>query len=260
VEITAPETYVGVLLPSLMADLTPQHEARVVELKAKRGQIVKRGDVIVAFDLRPEQHELAIADAQLKAARAEAAAADTAWQAARTRSARRGAAVSVAGDMLALVSGEEQAQAQYDEKTAQARSLSALARVAEHAARVEQLRLTLQQGELRAPFDGIVSASNFEPGATAHIGDIVARLVGGTGLRARIAVPEEAAATLRAKHAQLRVLGRTYVADLEQFSPEPERASRMFIAEGSVQNSETDCAGVLGCPALAGRAVQVRLF
>ncbi len=253
--------FVGVLLPPQMANLSPRADGKVLELRAKAGQAVRAGDVIVAFDLRERQHDLAIAEAQLKVARAEAAGAGSDYMAARKRAARRNATVDVGGQRVALVSGEEAAQSHFEAQSAGARAASAAAHIAEQKAKVDQLRVALQESELRAPFDGTVSSVYFEPGMTAHTGDIVARIVGGQGLRARIAVPEEAASLLRSRHAKITLDDRTLEATIDQVTPEAEPTSRAFVVEGSVdvQGAQAACGGV-GCASLAGRPMRAVLL
>ncbi len=249
--------FVGVLLPPQMANLSPRADGKVLEIRAKAGQAVRKGDVLVAFDLREREHDLAIAEAQLKVARAEAAGAGSEYMAARKRAARRNATVDVGGQRVALVSGEEAAQSHFEAQSAGARAASAAAHIAEMKARTDQLRLALQESELRAPFDGVVSSINFEPGTTAHTGDIVARVVGGEGLRARIAVPEESASLLHARHARITIDGKVLMAAIDQVTPEAEPASRAFVVEGSVDLRNAGCTS--GCSAFAGRPMRAQL-
>jgi RND family efflux transporter MFP subunit len=253
--------FVGVLLPPQMANLSPRADGKVLEQRAKAGQPVRAGDVIVAFDLRERQHDLAIAEAQLKVARAEAAGAGSDYMAAHKRAARRNASVDIGGGQrVALVSGEESAQAHFEAQSAGAKAASAAAHIAEQKAKVDQLRLALQESELRAPFDGIVSSVYFEPGMTAHTGDIVARIVGGQGLRARIAVPEEAASLLKSRHATITLDEKTLTATIDQVTPEAEPTTRAFVIEGNVDLSgaQAACGGV-GCASLAGRPMRAVL-
>ena len=253
--------FVGVLLPPQMANLSPRADGKVLELRAKAGQAVRAGDVIVAFDLRERQHDLAIAQAQLKVARAEAWGAGSDAMAAQKRAARRGSSVDIGGGQrVPLVSGEEAAQARFEAQSAGAKAASASAHIAEQKAKVDQLKVALQESELRAPFDGVVSSVNFEPGMTAHTGDIVARIVGGQGLRARIAVPEEAASLLKMRHAKITLDDKTLMATIDQVTPEAEPTTRAFVIEGSVdlQGAQAWC-GSGGCTALAGRPMRAVL-
>jgi HlyD family secretion protein len=249
--------FVGVLLPSQMANLTPRADAKIVVVRRKVGEAVAKDDVIVGFDLRDQQHELDVAEARLKAALADsaAAAADLAFD--RERVGRRSTGVDMGGRYVALVSGEEAASARSAAESARARLWAASAHIAEQQARVEQLKLVVQASEIRAPFAGIVSAINFEPGMTVHPGDVVARVVAEHGLRVRIAVPEEQASLLEARHARIVLDDRTLEADIDQVSPEPEPASRAFVIEGSVRVMSAGAADELR--AFTGRGVRASL-
>jgi multidrug efflux pump subunit AcrA (membrane-fusion protein) len=240
-----------------MANLTPRAEGKVVRVLRKVGEAVAKDDVIVGFDLREREHDLAVEVARLKAARADAASAAADLAFATKRAARRSTTIDIGGEHVSLVSGEEAAQAHSEAQSARAHSASAAAHIAEQEARVEQLRLAVQESEIRAPFEGVVSSINFEPGMTAHPGDVVARVVGGRGLRVRIAVPEESAALLTARHTRLRLEGQTLLADIDQVSPEPEPASRSFVIEGSVRPTEASTESDL--QALVGRTVRASL-
>src|SRR5262249_19249129 len=159
----------------------------------------------------------------------------------------------VDGKRVSLVSGEEAAQAHFEAQSAGARAASAVAKIAQQKANVEQLKLALEETELRAPFDGVVTAVNFEPGMTAHTRDVVAGVVGGQGLRTRIAVPEEAADYMPRRRVRLTLEGKTLFANIDQRAMEVEPASRSFLVEGVVDTSPTACGG--DCAILAGRAV-----
>jgi multidrug efflux pump subunit AcrA (membrane-fusion protein) len=241
-----------------MADLSTSADAKVVAVHAKVGESVKRGDVIVAFDLRARQHDLEMAQAQLRVLRADASVASSDLAVATTRAGRRSGSIDVAGHSYALVSAEEQAQSRAEVDSAKARATAASARIAEQSARVEQLHLALRESDLRAPFDGIVSWLTFEPGMTAHAGEVVARVVGGgAGLRARIAVPETSAAVLPLRHARLTWEGHAVRATVAHVTAEAEPASRVFLVDADVEVPEALCTG--NCYALAGRPVWATL-
>jgi multidrug efflux pump subunit AcrA (membrane-fusion protein) len=251
------DEFVGVLLPSQMANLTPRFAAKIVVVRRKVGESVAKDDVIVGFDLRDQQHDLVVAEARLKAALADSAAAAADLASDRQRVARRSTGVDLGGRYVALVSGEEAASARSLAESARARLSAASAHIAEQQARVEQLKLVVKDSEIRAPFAGVVSAINFEPGMTVNPGDVVARVVAEHGLRVRIAVPEEHAAQLAARHARIALDDRTLDADIDQVSPEPEPASRAFVIEGSVRVASARAADELR--AFTGRGVRASL-
>ncbi len=248
---------VGVLLPPMMANLSPRADGRILSVPVKLGQNVRAGDVLVSFDPREKRHDLAMAKAQLAATGADAAAAHSELDSARKRYARRNTTVEVGGKSISLVSAEEAAQANSDAQSADARVASAWAKFAEQRAKVEQLHLALEETELHAPFDGVVTALNFGVGTTAHTGDVIARVVGGTGLRVRIAVPEELAELMSHPRARLTLEDRTFSATIDQRATEVEPASRAFLVEGTVGLAEEACGG--DCALFAGRAVRVSM-
>jgi RND family efflux transporter MFP subunit len=249
----------GVLLPPQMANLSPRVDARVLENKVKVGARVQAGQVLVSFDLRELQHDLSIAEAQLKVARAEAAGAYSDAASARTRAKRRDAYVDVGGKRVALVSTEEATQAKFDAQSAGAKAASASAHVSELKARVSQLRLQLEQSEVRAPYEGIVTGIYFEPGMTAHPGDTVARVVGGgQGLRVRIAVGEDAAPLLVRRRVRCALDEKTLHATIDQVAPEVEPSSRTFLMDGNVELDSKVCGD--DCALLAGRVVRATLL
>jgi RND family efflux transporter MFP subunit len=252
-------TFAAVLLPPQMANVAPRRDGKLVEIPVKVGQLVKKGDLLAAFDARERQHDLAMAVAQLKAAQGSAAAAGADFAATSRRASRRNASVEIGGQKIAVVSGEEAAQSVLDARSAAGRSASASAQVSEGRARIAQLKLALEETELRAPYDGVVTGVFFEAGTNAHANETVVRMVGaGRGLRVRIGLPEEEHARLAtAKRARVDIgQGRSLMASIDRIAPEVEPASRTFLLEGSVEVDDQcqDCAG------LAGRAVRASIM
>jgi RND family efflux transporter MFP subunit len=249
--------FAGVLLPPRMANIAPHADGRVESVLVKVGHAVRKGDIILRFDARQRKHELAQAQAALRGAQASAGAASSEWIAARHRASRRTATVEVNGKAIPIVSGEEAAQAQFDARTASAKAGSAGASIAEAQAHVQALTIALEEADVRAPFDGVVTAILFEPGVSVPANEPVARVVGGSGLRVRFAVAEEDAEVLRELR-RARVLLETTVlfASIDQVAPEVEPASRTFFVEGMIEGGEAAC-GRTGCAMVAGRAVRV---
>jgi RND family efflux transporter MFP subunit len=243
--------FVGVLLPEQMATLTQRAEGRVLRVSAKLGQAVHKGDILMEIDPRDSEHALAIAKAGLKSAQASAGAAGAAAAAAHNRAARRNVMVG----NIAIVSAEEAAQSVAEAQTAGGHAAAAAAEIEQQKARVEQLKLALEETRVVAPFDGVVSTVYFEPGSTVHPGDPVVRVVGGSGLRVRFAIPEDAAAMLRASRSvHLRFDTREAFASVDQIAPELDVASRTYLVEGTIIDQARLCPQ--GCTFLAGQIVR----
>jgi len=265
----SPPSFVGVIVPARFAKLAPRTDGNLVAVAVKVGQRVREGDVLARFDARDRKNELAMAEAQLRAAHGNVASAGADLAAARQRAARRNAFVVVDGERVPVVSGEEASQSVLTSHGAAGRAVSASAQVAEMRARVAQLRLQLDETVLRAPHDGVVTAVYFEPGMTVHATETVLRIVGlGDRLRVRIAVPEESRAVL-AGVARARLGlddGRVLGATLDAVSPEVDAASRTILVEGAVDPDPVDPdparpGSPAGDPAaLAGQPVRATLL
>ena len=249
------ETFVGVLLPPQMANVAPRAEGKLTDVPVRVGQRVDKGAVLAVFDARDRAHDLAVAQAQVRAALGASASAAADLAAARHRAARRNATVEVGGRAIAIVSAEESTQASLEASGAAGRAVMASAQVAEQRARIAQLRLALEETQLRAPFDGVVTAVYFEAGMRLHGGDTVVRVVGsGRGLRVRIAVAEEASERLRSVTVARLALdaNRSLTATLDHRSPEVDGASRTFLVEGTVDVDDR-CEE---CAVLAGKTIR----
>lgn len=255
--------FVAVLLPPQMANLSPKADGRIVAVKVKVGQAVRTGDTLVEFDPRERQHDLDMARAALEAARAEAGGAGASYRSARRRLSMLRGTVVVGGKSYDLTSAIDVTKAEADMATAAASSAASGSKIKEQRAKVAQLELALRETELQAPYDGVVTAINFEPGATAHTGDSVVRVVGNGGaapqLRVRIAVPEQSGELVKRKRARLTLDdGRTLLADIDQRAIEVEPASRTYFIEGWVELGRDSCAG--DCAMLDGRAVRATML
>jgi multidrug resistance efflux pump len=171
--------------------------------------------------------------------------------------------IDVGGKRISIVSGEERGQALADQGAAAGRATSAAGQIAQQKAMIEQLKVVLEHMSPVSPFDGVVTALYVEQGTTAHNGQPLIRVVGGQGLRARIAVPEESAGVwVGRRRAQLEVevsgQTRTFWSVIDQVAPEVEPASRAFFVEGPVSANTDSCAG--DCALLAGRPVRASLI
>jgi RND family efflux transporter MFP subunit len=233
-----PPSFASVLLPPKMANVSSRADGRLVEVAVTVGQIVHKGDRLAVFDARERQHDLAMTEAQLKSALGAAGAAGAELAAARHRATRRSETVDVGGKRIALVSAEEASQSLFDANGAAGRATQASGQVAEQRAKIAALKVALEEAELRAPYDGVVTGLYFEAGMNVHANETVVRIVGGgEGLRVRIAVSEDERARAGAmKHARL-VLddGRVFTATIQRVSPEVEPASRTYLVEGDVE-------------------------
>jgi len=256
---TLDEGFVGVLVPPQAVNVASREDAKIVKIRVRVGDVVHEGDLLAQLDDRIKKHELSIARAALRAAQAQSSSADVDLDSAREKKARRAATVNVGDDSVAVVSGEELANARFDEQSARSKRASARASIRLAAERVSQLQTEIDQLVLRAPFDGVVGARYADTGAFLRAGEPVLRLLGTGGLRVRFAVAEEDVPRLSSRrHIEARVDGATVRGTIEQVAPEVEPSSRTVVCEASVDAAASECAG--DCGRLTGRTLRVRVI
>jgi RND family efflux transporter MFP subunit len=251
-----PSGYPGVLLPPETIELASRHEGKLASVNVKMGDRVTRDQVVAALDTKLLKQELVAAEASRRAALADASRAGADFANARSRSQRRDAVVKVDGAAIPVVSAEESSAAQFEARSAASRAAGASAAVHERAARLEQLKLTVAEAEFRAPFDGVIAARYFDPGAYIKPGLPVLRVISTMGVRVRFALPEEES-SVAAMQAVVDVVlddGKRMTGRVEQIAPEIEPASRTLFVEASLRTTETSA---VERAVLAGRVVRV---
>lgn len=169
----------GVVEAVRQADLTAQTAGRVTVINVDVNDRVAKGDVLLRLTAVEQRAGAETARAQLRAAEAAAAEAETSY--------RRYAA---------LAAGQYVSRAQIDQARA-ARDSAAAVRDAARA----QLAQAGQQAEytvIRAPFAGIVSARQVEPGESVAPGQPLMSVYAPGELRIEVQVPQSDAVAIRA--------------------------------------------------------------
>jgi membrane fusion protein (multidrug efflux system) len=221
--------YIGVLVPPEAADLASRQDGKLMEVRVKVGQKVKKNAILALFDTRMLKHELQAAQAQA------GAAADQAR--------RRGGTIEVAGQKVAIVAEGDRASAQFEASAA--------------GARVEQLKAALELAEIRAPFDGAVTVVYTGAGNYLKAGTPIVRVIGDGTLRLRFCIPDENVIKPPVKSqvdARLKN-GRLLRATVESHSPEIETTSHCIFTDAVVDEMPPDCGEL--CSQLAARTVRV---
>ena len=225
--------FVGVIVAHETVDLVPKAPGRIKEITVRLGDKVKRDDLVATLDAQAARQELAMAEAGLSAASAEFEKATLEAGQAHERAKRR-EPEAAGGDHL--FSKEEVSDARYQDKLAGPRLRTARASVAEKSARVKQLRAALADLDLRAPFDGTVSARYVDPGAVVGPTTTIVRLINPDDLWVRFAMPEDRAGAVQPNQ-KVRVAIENLAevdAVVEKVAPEVDAASRMVIAEAKL--------------------------
>ena len=156
---------VGTVRAQQMAQLSAQIVASVRKLNVAEGTKVHAGEVLVVLDSAQQQAGVESANAAIRAAQQEIAAAD--------------ADASLAASTLKRyeflqekrsVSPHEMDEVQARAKAASARRDMAHAQLAQAEAGLAQARTMQGYTQIRAPFDGVVTAKLADPGAMATAG------------------------------------------------------------------------------------------
>jgi multidrug efflux pump subunit AcrA (membrane-fusion protein) len=246
------EGWTGVLLsPSI--ELTSRSDTTMKQLNVRVGDSVMAGAVLAQLDTTHLRHQLAAAEASLRASRADAWQASVQLKQARDRQRRRDGFVTYGSAALPVVSDEEKADSRFDSAQASGRVSAATASAQERAASVEALRTSLEEATLRAPFDGVIATTFVERGGHVRAGQQVIRLVGRGALRVRFAHPDGARDVHIGTRVTLEWDDRRLVAEVDRIAPEVEPSSSTTFVEGTV-NLENGVDRL----ALAGRIVTVR--
>jgi RND family efflux transporter MFP subunit len=221
------EAFVGVIFARQQVDLASTAQAVVETVPVQLGSQVERGDTIATLDADAVRRELAAAGAAVRAANADLSAARVELAAASEK-------VKRLSRFPEGVPGEEIVSARTRERLLSSQLVGARARVGGAMARVEQLRVLVENAAIVAPFDGVIAARYVDPGALVGPGKPIARLISADDLWVRFAVAEERAGTVHVKacvRVALRSPDLSVPGSVEMVAPQVDTALRMLIAE-----------------------------
>ena len=166
-------TLTGMIAADQRADVTADTQGKVINVMIERGQKVKIGQPVVQLDVRSSALSAREAQANLEAARAQKQLADQ--ECARTKSLLEKGAIT---------------QSEYDRQSTQC--TSALQQVSAAQARTEMMAKSVNDGLVRAPFDGVISEKMISPGEWVAPGKALFTLVKDQPLKIELSVPEKA--------------------------------------------------------------------
>lgn len=200
----------GTVRSRTVANIAPRMTARIIEIKVKAGDKVKKGAVIARLDERDVKAQENAALAALAGANAQANRAKADEQ--RIRS---------------LYSKEAATRENFDAVVARAKEVQA--GVNQAASTVTEIRSHLADSLLLAPFDGIVVKRLKEPGDMALPGVPVVTLQTSQGLRLEADVPSTCAGRYSIGMdvtVRIDTLGLTSRAQIDEISPEVDPQTR----------------------------------
>ncbi|SDL03326.1 membrane fusion protein, multidrug efflux system [Franzmannia pantelleriensis] len=188
-------------------ELRARREGQIDALPVAQGERVEAGQTLLELDREDLPSQLARAEADLALARAELDGADQLRQ-------------------RDLVSRIEQ--------------LRLAGAVAGAEADVEQLRKMLEHTRPAAPFAGTLDQLNVDPGATLQVGEVYARLVDDTQLRASAHIAQRDALDLEpGLPVSVRLLdGSTLDGELSYVASRADESTRSFAVEARLDNPD----------------------
>ncbi|MBD3898091.1 efflux RND transporter periplasmic adaptor subunit [Halomonas sp. ML-15] len=188
-------------------ELRARREGQIDALPVAQGERVEAGQTLLELAREDLPSQLARAEADLELARAELAGADQLRQ-------------------RDLVSRTEQ--------------LRLAGAVAGAVAEVEQLRQALEHTRPKAPFAGTLDQLNVDAGATLQVGEVYARLVDDSRLRATANIAQRDALDLEpGLPVSVRLLdGSTLDGELSYVASRADEGTRSFAVEARVDNPE----------------------
>lgn len=154
----------GSLQPELRADLRAEVSAMVVKVHKENGEPVRKGDLLVTLDGSVLRDNLSSAQESLRAAAQSLDGAERQFQ--RIKSLQAQGMVSMQG----LEESEVKRNAAQSEHVAS-------------KARVAAAKQQLERTEVRAPFNGVVSARKASAGDTAQIGKELIQVIDPSSMR-----------------------------------------------------------------------------
>jgi RND family efflux transporter MFP subunit len=176
----------GVIFARQSADIVARSDGALQAVYANLGDRVKAGDVIAEIDSYSITQQLGMAEAALRSAQADQRDVELELQDAQTRYHRR--------EQLAeegLVSMEDLATAKVQCDRAEAKLHGVQAHVAEQTAHVDDVKRSVANTVITAPFDGTVAARYLDAGAVVRFGASIVSLIRPEDLWVRFAVGEQ---------------------------------------------------------------------
>jgi membrane fusion protein (multidrug efflux system) len=223
-EAPAPKQIVltGIVKADQRLDVTADTAGKVLGVMVDRGQRVKQGQELVRLDVRTQALGAREAQANVASARAQRQLAEEECKRAQS-----------------LLDKGAITRSEYDRQSTQC--TSALQQVAAAEARAGMMAKSLQDGIVRAPFDGVISDKNVTAGDWVQPGRPLFTLVDDDPLKIELSVPEAAVrAVQKDQKVEIEAVaqpGKTYTATVTRLGAEIGR-SRSLMVEATLEKSD----------------------
>jgi membrane fusion protein (multidrug efflux system) len=219
-EAQAPEilTLTGTIAADQRSEVTADTQGKVVAVLVERGQRVKAGDPVVRLDVRTASLSAREAQANVESARAQKQLAD--------EECRRAKALLDKGAIT---------RSEYDRQSTQC--TSSLQQVSAAQARADMISKSINDGLVRAPFDGVVTEKSVSVGEWVAPGRTLFTLVDDDPLRIELSVPEAQVRSIQKdQKVELNAVAapdKTYTAKVTRIGGEVGK-SRSLIVEATL--------------------------
>jgi membrane fusion protein (multidrug efflux system) len=219
-EAPAPEllTLTGLIAADQRSEVTADTQGKVVSVLVERGQRVKMGQPVVQLDVRNAALSAREAQANLATARAQKQLAEEECK--RTQTLLDKGAIT---------------RSEYDRQATQC--TSTLQQVSAAQARADMISKSINDGLVRAPFDGQVTEKSVAAGEWVAPGRTLFTLVDDDPLRIELSVPEAAVRAIqKGQKVELRAVAqpdKTYAATVSRVGGEVGK-SRALVVEATL--------------------------
>lgn len=239
-------------------DVVPRIIARILEIKVRSGDVVKRGDVLAVLDAKDLSAVVSQGQEQLRAVTASVGAADEQVKAAK-------AALDLATKEMertrALFEKNALAKRDYDQSIAAFRQAeagmqqaiqqraAASAQAAAAGQGIKQAEVGLGYATVISPIDAIVAERLADPGDLGNPANVMLRLFDPESLLLEVPVREslvqEVAIGSQVSYS-VPSLGRTFEGSVREIVPSVDPRTRTFLVKVCIDKSEGLMPGMFG--------------
>ena len=251
-------TTVGTLHSRDEIDVSSRILARIMDVRVRSGDRVKKGDVLAKLD---DRELLASVGQARKHMEAAAARIESARERVLSDKSAMDLALTEQERMRTLFAGGAISKQRLDAAESAARQAAAARNRAiqdEHAAtsekaataeRLKQTEAALAYATITSPMDGIVAERLADPGDLASPGKILLRLFDPARLRLEVPLRESLVKTVKLGtqvHFTVPALGREFAGDIREIVPAVDPASRTFMVMVCVGEAPELMPGMFG--------------
>lgn len=236
-DITVTETFYGTAAPYADINVQGKYGGKIVLLKAKAGDDVKKGEIIVKFDNSDVQLQLQQAAASKNTALERVKQAESDFQTVQADVERQ---EKLFADGVVAQKTVDDARNRL--QSAQSSLNSAREAVKQAESQITLLNNTLKEYQLMAPISGVVAEKHYEEQEIYRAGEVVYHLIDIDRIYVDIEVPETYISQVKEKMTVTvffdSLPNQEFSAHIELIAPKGDAQSRSFIAHAMVDNPE----------------------